>query len=72
MVGHAAHQDSFKKLSIDEDTIVIAVTSNDEVNIIACQIAKKQFNAKKLSVDLKTQNISIIYLFLGQHNRHPN
>jgi trk system potassium uptake protein TrkA len=47
VVGHAAHQDSFKKLGIDEDTIVIAVTSNDEVNIIACQIAKKQFNAKK-------------------------
>ena len=47
VVGHAAHQDSFKKLGIDEDTIVIAVTSNDEVNIIACQIAKKQFNATK-------------------------
>ena len=47
VVGHAAHQDSFKKLGIDEDTIVIAVTSNDEVNIIACQIAKKQFSAKK-------------------------
>ena len=47
VVGHAAHKDSFLKLGVDEDTIVIAVTSNDEVNIIACQIAKKQFNAKK-------------------------
>ena len=47
VVGHAAHKDSLQKLGVDEDTIVIAVTSNDEVNIIACQIAKKQFNAKK-------------------------
>ncbi|MDA7787161.1 NAD-binding protein, partial [Gammaproteobacteria bacterium] len=47
VVGHAAHKDSLLKLGVDEDTIVIAVTSNDEVNIIACQIAKKQFNAKK-------------------------
>ena len=45
--GHAAHQISFKKAGADDSTTVIAVTSNDEVNIIACQIAKKQFNVKK-------------------------
>ncbi|RZO27876.1 MAG: Trk system potassium transporter TrkA [SAR86 cluster bacterium] len=45
--GHAAHPLSIKKTSADEDTTVIAVTSNDEVNIIACQVAKKQFNVKK-------------------------
>jgi trk system potassium uptake protein TrkA len=45
--GHAAHALSIKKTSADEHTTVIAVTSNDEVNIIACQVAKKQFNVKK-------------------------
>ena len=45
--GHAAHSLSIKKTGADESTTVIAVTSNDEVNIIACQIAKKQFNVKK-------------------------
>ena len=45
--GHAAHTLSIKKTGADESTTVIAVTSNDEVNIIACQIAKKQFNVKK-------------------------
>ena len=45
--GHAAHPLSIKKTGADESTTVIAVTSNDEVNIIACQIAKKQFNVKK-------------------------
>ena len=50
--GHAAHSLSIKKTGADESTTVIAVTSNDEVNIIACQIAKKQFNVKKLFADL--------------------
>jgi len=49
--GHAAHSISIKKSGADETTTVIAVTSNDEVNLIACQIAKKYFNVKKLSVD---------------------
>ena len=50
--GHAAHPISIKKAGADESTTVIAVTSNDEVNIIACQIAKKQFNVKKLFAGL--------------------
>ena len=45
--GHAAHSVSIKKSGADETTTVIAVTSNDEVNLIACQIAKKYFNVKK-------------------------
>ena len=45
--GHAAHKISIKKAGADEDTILIAVTSSDEVNLIACQLAKKEFNVKK-------------------------
>ena len=45
--GHAAHSLSIKKTGADESTTVIAVTSNDEVNIIACQIAKKTIQCKK-------------------------
>ncbi len=45
--GHASHPVSIKKSSADESTTVIAVTADDEVNIIACQIAKKSFNVKK-------------------------
>jgi trk system potassium uptake protein TrkA len=61
--GHAAHTVSIKKTGADESTTVIAVTSNDEVNIIACQIAKKQFNVKKticrLSEDSYTDDLSV-------------
>jgi trk system potassium uptake protein TrkA len=45
--GHASHLSTLKKSGLDEETIIIAVTSNDEVNIVACQIAKKVFNVKK-------------------------
>ena len=45
--GHASQLSTLKKSGLDEETIIIAVTSNDEVNIVACQIAKKVFNVKK-------------------------
>tara|TARA_Y100000992_G_C21265589_1_gene493773 strand:+ start:392 stop:1747 length:1356 start_codon:yes stop_codon:yes gene_type:complete len=45
--GHAAHPVSIKKAGADEFTTVIAVTSSDEVNLIACQVAKKQFGVNK-------------------------
>ncbi|MDA9611216.1 Trk system potassium transporter TrkA [Gammaproteobacteria bacterium] len=47
VVGHASQLNTLKKSGLDENTIIIAVTSNDEVNIVACQIAKKVFNVKK-------------------------
>ena len=45
--GHASHPQSILKAGADEETTVIAVTSDDEVNLIACQIAKRQFNVNK-------------------------
>ena len=61
--GHAAHPLSIKKAGADESTTIIAVTSNDEVNIIACQVAKKQFNVKKticrLSENSYTEDLDI-------------
>jgi len=45
--GHASQLSTLKKSGLDEETIIIAVTSNDEVNIVACQIAKRVFNVKK-------------------------
>ena len=38
--GNASSITTLKKSGLDEETIVIAVTSNDEANIIACQISK--------------------------------
>ena len=61
--GHASHPISIKKAGADNETTVIAVTSNDEVNLIACQIAKKQFDVKKticrLSEKSYTKNLNV-------------
>ena len=37
--GHAANPDILQSADIDDADILIAVTSNDEINMIACQIA---------------------------------
>ena len=47
IIGHAAHPSTFKKAGADEETILLAVTNNDEVNIAACQIEKNKFSVKK-------------------------
>ena len=39
--GHGASYQTLLKARIDEADILAAMTSNDEVNILACQIAKK-------------------------------
>ena len=47
ITGCASHPDVLKKAGIDSDTILISVTNDDEVNIVACQIAKQIFDVKK-------------------------
>ena len=56
--GHASHPLSIKKAGADDSTNVIAVTSNDEVNLIACQIAKNNFNVKKTICRLSEETYS--------------
>ena len=56
--GHASDPIIIKKSGADKNTIVIAVTSNDEVNIIACQIAKKQFKVSKTICRLNNSSYS--------------
>ena len=64
--GHAAKPNSIMKAGADEDTIVIAVTSNDEVNIIACQIAKNMFNVKKTICRFKDTSYLEHYKIFGE------
>jgi len=47
VIGHASHPDTLASAGVDNDTILLAVTSSDECNITACQIAKSKFNVKK-------------------------
>ena len=61
--GQASTLHTLKKCGLDESTIVIAVTSNDEVNIIACQIAKNVFDVKKTICRFKDDSyLSLIHI----------
>ncbi len=42
--GHSAHPDVLRQAGADDADMVIAVTSSDEVNMIACQVAYSIFN----------------------------
>ena len=44
VIGHASYPKTLQKAGADSDTILLAVTSSDECNLAACQIAKIKFN----------------------------
>ena len=43
IVGHASHPSVLVQAGADEAGLLVAVTSSDEVNLVACQIAERQF-----------------------------
>ena len=47
VIGHGSHPHTLESAGADEETILLAVTSSDECNIAACQIAKSKFKVKK-------------------------
>jgi trk system potassium uptake protein TrkA len=42
--GHGSHPDVLKQAGAEDADMVVAVTSSDEVNIVACQVAYSIFN----------------------------
>ncbi|WP_430009427.1 Trk system potassium transporter TrkA [Methylophaga lonarensis] len=47
VVGFAAYPETLLKAGIEDADMLIAVTHNDEVNMVACQIASSLFNTPK-------------------------
>ncbi len=45
--GHASSPEVLQKAGANSETVVLAVTNDDEVNIVACQLAKKLFSVLK-------------------------
>ncbi len=44
--GNASHPETLEKAGAESADILIAVTSSDEINIVACQIASSLFNTQ--------------------------
>jgi len=46
IVGHASLPSVLSQAGADETELLVAVTSSDEVNLVACQVAARQFKTK--------------------------
>lgn len=55
MIGHAAHPDVLERAGASDADMIIAVTQNDEVNMIACQVAHSLFNLPMKVARIRTQ-----------------
>src|ERR687898_213677 len=47
MVGHASHPEVLERAGAQDADMLIAVTSSDEVNMVACQVAYSLFNVRR-------------------------
>lgn len=56
IVGHAAHPDVLEKAGIDDTDMLVAVTSSDEVNMIACQIAHSLYQTPSKIARIRSSN----------------
>ncbi len=53
--GHASHPDILKKAGIETADMIIALTRQDEVNMVACQIAHSVFKVPKKIARIRSQ-----------------
>jgi trk system potassium uptake protein TrkA len=60
VVGHASLPSVLAQAGAEEAGMLVAVTSSDEVNLIACQVAEKQFGTHTRSRACAKPNTSIL------------
>ena len=53
--GHASHPDVLRQAGADDADMIIAVTSNDETNMIACQVAYTLFHTPTKIARVRSQ-----------------
>lgn len=56
LAGHASHPDVLERAGAADADMIIAVTQNDEVNMVACQVAHSLFNLPMKVARIRTQN----------------
>ncbi len=55
VVGHASHPEVLKRAGIEDADMLIAVTSDDETNMVACQIAHSLFHTPTKIARIRSQ-----------------
>ena len=56
VVGHGSHPDILVRAGVDNADMIIAVTSTDEVNMVACQIAHSLFDVPTKVARVRAQS----------------
>lgn len=57
ITGHGSHPDVLKNAGAEDADMIIAVTSDDATNMIACQIASSLFNTNKKIARIRSSQI---------------
>ena len=65
VVGNGTEFHQLKEAQIDSASAVIAVTNDDNTNIMVAQIAREVFNVKKVIARLHDPECEIVYQELG-------
>jgi trk system potassium uptake protein TrkA len=55
VIGHASHPEVLKRAGIEDADMLIAVTSDDEINMVACQIAHSLFKTPTKIARVRSQ-----------------
>lgn len=55
VIGHASHPEVLLRAGIEDADMLIAVTSDDEINMVACQIAHSLFNTPTKIARVRSQ-----------------
>lgn len=65
VIGNGTDLDKLNEIKLGDASTVIAVTDNDNINIMAAQIAKEVFNVKKVIARLYDPESEMVYKKLG-------
>lgn len=65
VIGNGTDLDKLNEIKLGDASTVIAVTDDDNINIMAAQIAKEVFNVKKVIARLYDPDSEMVYKKLG-------
>ena len=67
VVGHASHPEVLRRAGGEDADMMIAITDNDEVNMVACRVAHSMFQTPKKICSIRSSDYLISEELFGKH-----
>ena len=67
IVGHASHPEVLRRAGGEDADMMIAITDNDEVNMVACRVAHSMFQTPKKICSIRSSDYLISEELFGKH-----